>query len=114
MLSYDSPIPIAGKATPVDMANIPDPNQATTSGATPGIPSASVNGTISPQNDSTKKAHHIWLVTGPAGVGKSSVAAYLAEHLGYPYIEGDEVSSITHSQAMSTAPVPRVANQRRN
>jgi predicted AAA+ superfamily ATPase len=36
--------------------------------------------------------HHIWLVTGPAGCGKSTVAKYLADSLNLPYIEGDEVS----------------------
>jgi hypothetical protein len=34
---------------------------------------------------------HIWLVTGPAGCGKSSVAEYLANALDMPYIEGDSV-----------------------
>jgi gluconokinase len=36
--------------------------------------------------------HHIWLVTGPAGCGKSTIAKYLASSLNLPYIEGDEVS----------------------
>ncbi len=35
--------------------------------------------------------HQIWLVTGPAGSGKSTVAKHLAASLNYPYIEGDEV-----------------------
>lgn len=38
-----------------------------------------------------EKDHHIWLVTGPAGCGKSTVAKYLASTLHLPYIEGDEV-----------------------
>lgn len=34
---------------------------------------------------------HIWIITGPAGCGKTTVAKYLAENLNLPYIEGDEV-----------------------
>jgi gluconokinase len=37
--------------------------------------------------------HHILIVTGPAGCGKSTVAKYLAERYGFDYIEGDEVSN---------------------
>ncbi|KAI9730514.1 MAG: hypothetical protein M1834_005755 [Cirrosporium novae-zelandiae] len=33
---------------------------------------------------------HIWIITGPAGSGKSTVAQYLATELGLPYIEGDD------------------------
>jgi gluconokinase len=36
--------------------------------------------------------HHILIVTGPAGCGKSTVAKYLSERYGFDYIEGDEVS----------------------
>ncbi|KAG5939637.1 hypothetical protein E4U53_007754 [Claviceps sorghi] len=32
---------------------------------------------------------HLWLVTGPAGCGKTTVAEYLAGALDVPYIEGD-------------------------
>lgn len=34
--------------------------------------------------------HHILIVTGPAGCGKSTVAQYLATRYGLDYIEGDE------------------------
>ncbi|KAI9819899.1 MAG: hypothetical protein M1827_006469 [Pycnora praestabilis] len=33
---------------------------------------------------------HIWIITGPAGCGKSTVAQYISENLSIPYIEGDE------------------------
>jgi gluconokinase len=36
--------------------------------------------------------HHILIVTGPAGCGKSTVAMHLSERYGFDYIEGDEVS----------------------
>lgn len=34
--------------------------------------------------------HHILIVTGPAGCGKSTVAKYLADRYDFNYIEGDE------------------------
>ena len=36
---------------------------------------------------------HIFLVTGPAGCGKTTVAQYLAEQMKAPYVEGDDVSN---------------------
>jgi len=38
------------------------------------------------------RLRHIWIITGPAGCGKSSVADFLAKRLNLPYIEGDDVS----------------------
>lgn len=41
---------------------------------------------------------HIWLITGPAGCGKSTVANYIAASLHLPYLEGDDVRlSLSHS-----------------
>lgn len=34
---------------------------------------------------------HIWIITGPAGCGKTTVAKYLAHEMSLPYIEGDDV-----------------------
>jgi gluconokinase len=38
--------------------------------------------------------HHILIVTGPAGCGKSTVAKHLSDRYGFDYIEGDEVSYV--------------------
>ena len=36
---------------------------------------------------------HMWVITGPAGCGKTHIAQYLANELSIPYIEGDDVSN---------------------
>ncbi|KAL9638430.1 MAG: hypothetical protein Q9164_001546 [Protoblastenia rupestris] len=60
--------------------------------------------------DSIKQIHgalashhhrHMWIVTGPAGCGKSTVAQYLAKELSIPYIEGDDYHSESNKQKMS-------------
>ena len=47
----------------------------------------------------------MWIVTGPAGCGKSTVAEYLAKELEIPFIEGDDVRtySTLHPQRNSTS-----------
>lgn len=63
------------------------------------------NGTVPTAGD-----HHIWLVTGPAGTGKTTLATFLATQLDVPYIEGDEVSGLTPvwpaSSVADTPPPP--------
>jgi ATPase subunit of ABC transporter with duplicated ATPase domains len=52
------------------------------------------NGTIQrprPQQQPNTQHRHIWLITGPAGCGKSTVAEYIAQSLDLPYLEGDNV-----------------------
>jgi Rad17 P-loop domain len=46
---------------------------------------------------------HIWVITGPAGCGKTTVAQYLAKELSLPYVEGDDVrSSLVQLPYLST------------
>lgn len=47
----------------------------------------SVNGALASPHH-----RHMWIITGPAGCGKSTIAQYLAKELSIPYIEGDDVS----------------------
>lgn len=39
----------------------------------------------------TEQLEHIFIITGPAGCGKTTVAQHLAKSLGFPYVEGDDV-----------------------
>ncbi len=43
------------------------------------------------QSEPEQHLEHIWIITGPAGCGKTTVAAHLASELSLPYIEGDDV-----------------------
>jgi len=43
---------------------------------------------------------HIWIITGPAGCGKTTVAQYLAAELALPYIEGDDYHSTANKEKM--------------
>ena len=53
-------------------------------------------------DDDTRHMHrHMWIVTGTAGSGKTTVAEYLAHELQVPYIEGDDVSSTLPSNLSS-------------
>lgn len=47
-------------------------------------------------NGARQRHHHrhMWIITGPAGCGKSTVAQHLANELSIPYIEGDDVRII--------------------
>lgn len=45
--------------------------------------------------------HHLWLVTGPAGCGKSTVAQFIAKAMDLPYIEGDEFHPQANVEKMS-------------
>jgi len=105
MLSYDSPVSMSGQnpasAASLSMSagrqSIPTSPKALRL-PTPGLSNGvHMNGVTSSNNATLAAArrpvkdHHIWLVTGPAGCGKSTIARYLSDALNLPYIEGDEV-----------------------
>lgn len=56
-------------------------------------PDSSSNPANSIQEKRPTPAHiqHIWIVTGPAGSGKSTVGNGLRLELGVPFLEGDDV-----------------------
>lgn len=85
MLSYDNAVPVNGQE-PAPGAAVPAAPPKTSS-------SAKANGVAHANGHANGHAqkHHIWLVTGPAGCGKTTVAEYLADALDVPYIEGDSV-----------------------
>ncbi|KAH0036119.1 shikimate kinase, partial [Aureobasidium melanogenum] len=51
--------------------------------------STSSNSTAAPTAAAVPQHRHIWIITGPAGCGKTSVAEYLSTAFALPYLEGD-------------------------
>lgn len=47
---------------------------------------------------------HMWIITGPAGCGKSTIAQYLAKELAIPYVEGDDVGDFAPCQICQLPP----------
>lgn len=98
MLSYDNPSSVNGQNaqsstnSPVTRQPLSSPAMAVRSMAPSAPTNASAARAAVPNSHEHNKYHHVWLVTGPAGCGKSTVAKYIAETLGLPYIEGDEAS----------------------
>jgi hypothetical protein len=87
MLTYDSPISVNGQA-PASPASLS--TQTATSKSLSTIP-AIENGSLHGHDEKPRKFHHIWLVTGPAGCGKSTIAEHLSKSLNIPFVEGDQV-----------------------
>ncbi|PHH69839.1 hypothetical protein CDD83_5599 [Cordyceps sp. RAO-2017] len=83
MLSFDNMMPVNGQESGAPARQL----QASSSPRTSS--SAAANEAATRANGQARKHHHIWLVTGPAGCGKTTVGEYLAGALGVPYVEGD-------------------------
>jgi len=91
MLSYENR-PAMGQPTPSTSDHIP--LAKSTSNTTMG-------NSISPTSQPDTKHHHIWLITGPAGCGKSTVAQYIARAMNLPFLEGDEYHPASNIDKMS-------------
>ena len=84
MLSYENRSTM-GQPTPATSDHLPLSSSSS---------STMIDGTSHNSNQPDTKHHHIWLITGPAGCGKSTVAQFIANAMHLPFIEGDEVSYI--------------------
>ncbi|KAF3481454.1 thermoresistant gluconokinase [Arthroderma uncinatum] len=74
------------------------------SSATVPPPSSSSSTASTPNSHHNPNAmQHIWIVTGPAGCGKTTVAQGLAKELHLPYIEGDDYHSKSNREKMSNS-----------
>ncbi|KUJ20608.1 glucokinase [Mollisia scopiformis] len=91
MLSYEKR-PAMGNPTPATSDHLP----LNTSSS-----SLQTNGLTSSKNQPKSEHHHLWLVTGPAGCGKSTVAQFIANAMNLPYIEGDEFHPQANVDKMS-------------
>ncbi|KAJ5729986.1 Shikimate kinase [Penicillium malachiteum] len=66
------------------------------------MPDLEPNGTSAPAGIIPQKGNtvadiqHIWVVTGPAGCGKSTVGQVLRNKLDVPFLEGDDVCDLSH------------------
>jgi len=96
MLQYENRPQVLGNGH----TNTTQVNSATTMGNTMGTAMEGTsadhmsNGMLQkplPQLHPKTQHRHIWLITGPAGCGKSTVAEYIATSLSLPFIEGDKV-----------------------
>ncbi|OJJ49389.1 hypothetical protein ASPZODRAFT_61097 [Penicilliopsis zonata CBS 506.65] len=60
---------------------------------------SSLNGSAAHQSPNTTQ--HIWIITGPAGCGKSTVGFRLKEELNVPFIEGDDFHPQSNKDKMA-------------
>ncbi|KAJ5203072.1 hypothetical protein N7449_005151 [Penicillium cf. viridicatum] len=58
------------------------------------------NGTNGVTSSKPAQMQHIWIVTGPAGCGKSTVGNVLRTELGVPFLEGDDYHPAANKDKM--------------
>lgn len=73
---------------PIQYVSPPTPPASTT--ASPSSSSAALS-EAKTRHMAISTHHHILIVTGPAGCGKSTIAKHLSDRYGFDYVEGDEV-----------------------
>lgn len=94
MLSYESrPLSLGSGHSKAAQNGPTNKMDATVDSPSPDHMSNGISPKASPQRHPKMDHRHIWLITGPAGCGKSTVAEYVAKSLHLPYIEGDNVCS---------------------
>ncbi|KAL1891885.1 hypothetical protein Sste5346_007431 [Sporothrix stenoceras] len=101
--SYNSPVAVGPTSPKLAANSAPAPTTASVlSNGVNGVNGINgVNGvTATAKHNNDGSNCHIWLVTGPAGCGKSTVALHLANSLNLPYVEGDEFHPAANIEKM--------------
>lgn len=92
MLSYESrPVTLTSGHSKTSQTGPTNKIDTTVNSPSVDLMSNGISEKVSPQRHPKTSHRHIWLITGPAGCGKSTVAEYIAKSLNLPYIEGDNV-----------------------
>lgn len=92
MLSYEArPVSLAGGHSKASQSGPTNKIDATVDSLSTDHISNGISQKSLSQRYPKTDYRHIWLITGPAGCGKSTVAEYIAKSLNLPYIEGDNV-----------------------
>ncbi|KAL6239031.1 hypothetical protein BDW75DRAFT_165536 [Aspergillus navahoensis] len=88
--------PSRTKTSALDLNHNRNHNQTSTNQIPSSSEQQSSSMSIPPQSP-----QHIWVVTGPAGSGKSTVGRYLQQELGVPFLEGDDFHPASNKAKMS-------------
>lgn len=77
-------LPVTPAVVDPPVHTMPEPESNATSSKTPST-------VLSHDSTNSPPVQHIWVVTGPAGCGKSTVGQILQKELDIPFLEGDDV-----------------------